>query len=251
MTNFLDRLAGRALGVTPVAQPIIPARFTATTERRGQLEMADAERTGSSIDERSSARTRNTFRLQENEASSPVVAELREPALPHTEGAEEAPRLRSILDPPVTTEVNTLRYPRDAASSAVPKDTGQRPQYQHAVDATVGSMPSAQTTIRREIQRAEVTENSSLRDQRIPHDMFDDRGRGAVARPVHNRVQRLVDPVSEQKSFSTPPVIRVTIGRIDVRAELASAPSPPIARSNRPSTLSLDQYLKRQGGEGR
>ena len=35
MTNFLNRLAGRALGVIPVAEPIIPARFTPSAERNG------------------------------------------------------------------------------------------------------------------------------------------------------------------------------------------------------------------------
>ena len=63
-----------------------------------------------------------------------------------------------------------------------------------------------------------------------------------IARPMRNRVQRPIDLVPEQNSSSTPPVIRVTIGRIDVRAELAAAEFHD-ARSNRPSTLSLDQYL--------
>lgn len=251
MTNFLDRLAGRALGVTPVAQPIIPARFTPTAERRGQLEMTDAERTGSSIDERSSARTRDTFRLHENEASPPVVAELREPTLPRTQGEEEVTRQDSIPHLPVTTEVNSFRHPRSAESSAAPKDPGRRPQYQHAADATAEHRPSEQMPIRREMLRAEITESSSLRDQRILHDMLDDRGRSVIARPMRNRVQRPIDLVPEQNSSSTPPVIRVTIGRIDVRAELTSPPSSTIARSNRPSTLSLDQYLKRQGEAGR
>jgi hypothetical protein len=251
MTNFLDRLAGRALGATPVAQPIIPARFTPTGERRRQLEMTDADRTGSSVENRSSASTRDMFRLQENEASSPFVAEFREPTLPHTEGEEEVSRQRSTLHLPVTAEVNSLRYPRDAESSTVRKDTGQRPQYQHAADANAEHVPSMQTPIQRETLRSEVPESSSLRDQRILHDMLDDRGRSVIDRPMRNRVQRPIDLVPEQNSSSTPPVIRVTIGRIDVRAELATPPSSIIARSNRPSTLSLDQYLKRQGEAGR
>jgi hypothetical protein len=46
---------------------------------------------------------------------------------------------------------------------------------------------------------------------------------------------------------SEPPVIRVTIGRIDVRAV---APSTPTQRSSKPPTprLSLTDYLKAQDG---
>ncbi|HKR94993.1 MAG TPA: hypothetical protein VJW55_06510, partial [Candidatus Angelobacter sp.] len=47
------------------------------------------------------------------------------------------------------------------------------------------------------------------------------------------------------------PIIRVSIGRIDVRAEFAAAtPSPAPARNIRPAALSLDEYLK-QRSEGR
>lgn len=48
-----------------------------------------------------------------------------------------------------------------------------------------------------------------------------------------------------------PPVIRVTIGRIDVRAQFpAPAPSPVPARRTRPAALTLDDYLK-QRSEGK
>jgi hypothetical protein len=47
--------------------------------------------------------------------------------------------------------------------------------------------------------------------------------------------------------FSPPPTIKVTIGRIDVRAVMQQAPSPkPIAAAA--PKLSLDDYLKKRGG---
>jgi hypothetical protein len=63
---------------------------------------------------------------------------------------------------------------------------------------------------------------------------------------------------SNRRSVATPavselsePSIRVTIGRVDVRAVFPPAPAsrPPVQRG-RP-TLSLDEYLKRSGGAGR
>jgi hypothetical protein len=50
---------------------------------------------------------------------------------------------------------------------------------------------------------------------------------------------------------SAPPIVRVTIGRIEVRAELSS-PKPRSASAPRAKSaaISLDDYLK-QRGEGR
>ena len=53
----------------------------------------------------------------------------------------------------------------------------------------------------------------------------------------------------ERKASSTLPAIKVTIGRIDVRAIREQAPSPPRRRKVNPEPkLSLDDYLKQRSG---
>jgi hypothetical protein len=48
---------------------------------------------------------------------------------------------------------------------------------------------------------------------------------------------------------STPPIIEVTIGRIEVRALTPpAAPPPPQRERHEPPKMSLDDYLRAQGG---
>jgi hypothetical protein len=69
-------------------------------------------------------------------------------------------------------------------------------------------------------------------------------GEGFAARPA---LVTLVD----LPGTSQPPVIRVTIGRIEVRAVMApAAPAPLPSRKTPTGTLSLEEYLK-QRSEGK
>ncbi|HEX8291579.1 MAG TPA: hypothetical protein VF570_07490, partial [Pyrinomonadaceae bacterium] len=48
---------------------------------------------------------------------------------------------------------------------------------------------------------------------------------------------------------STPPTIEVNIGRIEVRAVTPpAAPAPPTRERREPPKMSLDDYLRAQGG---
>ncbi len=49
-------------------------------------------------------------------------------------------------------------------------------------------------------------------------------------------------------SETAAPIVRVTIGRVEVRAQFPSAPSVPVARRPRPPALSLEDYLKQRSG---
>jgi hypothetical protein len=58
----------------------------------------------------------------------------------------------------------------------------------------------------------------------------------------------LSDPFSDRnKSSTTPPTIKVTIGRVDVRAVMQQTPSPKRMVAPAPK-LSLDDYLKKRSG---
>ena len=69
-----------------------------------------------------------------------------------------------------------------------------------------------------------------------------------MSAPVTSAIRLATDPAVVREP---PPVIRITIGRVDVRAIM---PSPPVERPKSApprSALSLDDYLKRRGEGGR
>jgi hypothetical protein len=63
------------------------------------------------------------------------------------------------------------------------------------------------------------------------------------------RSQALQGPELPQAFRPAPPTVHVSIGRIEVRAEITSPAPVPRVQRPRPSTLSLDQFLK-QAGKG-
>lgn len=241
MTNFLNRLAGRALGITAIAQPIIPARFDPTAERSGWPKGSALDRMKPSIDNDSSAAAQTAGRTCESEPSPRVTNRFRDHLLPLAQD-EDAPhaRLPSHLHPSAVTEMHSSLHPllETGSSTALPY-MGQK---QHASHANVESMSSQQETTQSAILNAEVRNDRRLRNE---HGVFGDLLHSAIIGSVNNQAKTPArPPMHSQSSPSPAPVIRVTIGRIDVRAELASPPVP-IARRPRASTLSLDQYLKR------
>jgi hypothetical protein len=245
MTNFLNRLAGRALGITAIAQPIIPARFDPTAERSGWPKGSAIDRMGPSMESDSSITAQAAFRIYESEPFPRVTTRFREHLLPFAQD-EHVPhaRLPSDLHPSAITEMHSPRHRlQEMTNSTTLPYTGQK---QHAAHANVESMSSQQETTQSGILSVEVRKDSRLHDER---GVFGDLVHNAVPGSINNQAKNPVrSPMFGQSSSS--PVIRVTIGRIDVRAELASSPAPTVRRP-RTSTLSLDQYLKPRGEVGR
>jgi hypothetical protein len=77
--------------------------------------------------------------------------------------------------------------------------------------------------------------------------------RGATDSSLHGSVQpevaeRTTKNSSQSVGEPVPPVVRVTIGRVEVRAQFPVAPSAPATGRPRASTLSLEDYLKQRIG---
>jgi len=98
------------------------------------------------------------------------------------------------------------------------------------------------------------SQNVFLPDTGSPHAQRINRTTGTIV------VQPLVRPEAMPPASTaadptaaapSPPVIRVSIGRVEVRAVMLPTPPMPRSRAARPSaTLSLDEYLKsRQRGQ--
>lgn len=227
MTNFLNRIAGRALGVIPLAQPLLPARFDPTVEKSGR-EGFSVSRSATSSAEWDLAVAQETMRPYEDKNPPRTMARFREPTSAHA--------IQAASNLPLGAELNSSRpEPENEKSHPAPPFADQR---QHA--AQMNSQPtSALPAVWSEVFRPE--------SQRNPHGAFGSRMDGAMAGPAHKAPHSLVPG---QRSPLAAPAVRVTIGRIDVRAELTS-PLAPATRRTRPSALSLDQFLKQRSGAGR
>ena len=219
MTHFLGRLVERARGTAPRVEPIIAPRFAPAlvAEIASEIEMPAASqekegapRNGAPVDE-----------VVRQKIDSPSPAET---------GREEidAPKPERLLVP---QEIVVSHPASSIVRRIVPADV--------AVPPMTNGATSGQS----------VTEAPATRPGSAPPAT---RGRvvAGIADPA--RAGRVVaggvDParsaIFPNESKSDPPIVRVTIGRIEVRA--ASAP-PAAPRKSAPRSepkLTLDAYLK-------
>jgi hypothetical protein len=75
----------------------------------------------------------------------------------------------------------------------------------------------------------------------VPADPLAVPGQVAAA-PTGAAARRL----AQSRDVTPPPVVNVTIGRVEVRQPPLPPPVPPPARSSGPRPLSLDEYLERR-----
>jgi hypothetical protein len=237
MANFLNRLAGRALGTMPLVEPVIPARFSPTTVWLGRT--ADYDAMVESDDSNEAA-----FRPTEIEPRTYAPRMRRGPAL--RDAGDELDLVAP--DTPdgmaMATKSAAWREQQGAENSAsVPPTMPLRP-------VTVYPTVPRPATPRSQSASAESLADPVFQEARDQGEIFAGRPRsevpGATPAMVQDASRRATTDLGAP---SVAPTIRVTIGRIDVRAEAASTPAPTGARRTRPSSLSLEQYLK-QRSEG-
>ena len=74
-------------------------------------------------------------------------------------------------------------------------------------------------------------------------------GRADGTSLVEPRVtEPMADALRHELTDHQPPTVRVTIGRIEIRAAMPSAPQAPAQPARRQSALSLEEYLHRRNG---
>jgi len=250
MTNFLNRMAGRAMGTITTAQPFVPSVFTPvglsknntlafslldpTTEdiQRGADHVRQPDTSEYTRDARLHGQALNPTAMSSDAAVSP-----RTESLPAPEFATE--RLDRLLLFPITA----LPAKPDSATAALRARLHLRPDgiSSHTSDQSIA------TSL--ESDQMHLSETDQLiagvsKQRRVSPTSWIDGRNPANASPIYSRH-------GEHGPAQEAPIIRVSIGRIDVRAEfLAATPSPVPARNARPASLSLDEYLK-QRSEGR
>jgi len=240
--NFFDRLAARTLGVAPVSHPILPPLFSPVASF-GPMESATAPPTEG----------------VETPASSFSPGLARESApgrsFPGCDGSAEAgPESDAVRRETVTRDLTLPKIdgasPRETAAippkveELVPPPAELEPAPRGML--TVPGAVDASAKAREETSQARLAVQPLIARVAV---------RGAIessARDsVHARVAENARKTSSQ-SVAEPlaPVVRVTIGRVEVRAQFPAASSAPVPRRSRASTLSLEDYLK-QRNEGK
>jgi hypothetical protein len=236
--NFFDRLAARTLGLAPVAQPILPAKFSPATK--------------TNIQPQAFAVTSETAEMPAA-ASPPLCTPQTVPpatipvdddpgAASHESDSQRRKPSRQDVDLPETDAAllpeTTLKPAAiEAASSTLPQPEPPLPQrlripHESAIAATpnqpLQSTPSRPQTITAQVFVRGAAEFSSQD-------------------PVHHVSEQRASSLQSGSEPSTP-IVRVTIGRVEVRAQFpaASAQQPP--RRSRASSLSLEDYLKQRSG---
>ncbi len=238
MANFLNRLAGRALGAMPLAEPVIPARFSPSTVWLGRTADYDAV-----VESDDSSQDEAAFRQPEIEPRNAAPRMRRRPALRDAEDELDLVALDIRDGMAMATKSAAWREQQGAENSA------SAPLITPLKQATVYPTVPRPAMPQRESASAEGLADPVLREARDQDEIFAGRPRNEVpgAVPMVQDANRRAAP--ELAAPSVAPTIRVTIGRIDVRADAASTPAPTGTRRTRPSTVSLEQYLK-QRSEG-
>jgi hypothetical protein len=252
MANFLTRLAERTLGLATVAQPIVtPAFALALSDQLEDSTFNEVLSLGHTVDE-------EIAHEQTRPRVSPVNLESRRDEIPemnvsalhrqHQDGIITPASIQdtSAADTPVHAprEVQVRRRRMETHDSydhagivplLVPPTTGIDLQigHTHAPD----NAPQASPVTLESLQDAPHT---SFRAPTIPPTRQEKKNGLPISSAQHLKVATTEKPA---------PPIRVTIGRIEVRAIMPAKESAVRTPPNRPHpALSLDEYLKQRNG---
>ncbi|HEY0376655.1 MAG TPA: hypothetical protein VGC87_06840 [Pyrinomonadaceae bacterium] len=251
MSNFLDNLASRSLGLAPVARPRLASRFEPPPNAPRLPASAPAEGDGNERGVEGGARNaRPEARQPETRAAEYRRAvPIPPPDAPRAErterGSQAAPPKQSPPPGPAVAQV-PVRPVETRAQSAQPDA---------ASDAPPAAPPTSSLT-----EGARAGEDARRTASKSEDDdaALDNRVRRLMANSLHvgqgNEAAGGAPPVAQSpaRRDETPEktqTIRVTIGRIDVRAVTAPAPQEQRRAPARPAPqLSLADYLKQRGG---
>jgi hypothetical protein len=226
MSDFLARLAGRALGIAPMVKPVIDPAFAASPSAGVR---DDSIAFATDADPGIVGRIVTTPAIERlTQDGVQLQGEVRERIEPHPSKRESTAAHSSTASIDTTAALHDIvvdraALPLEGAIAAKDRADG------------IPSRVPADSTVRDSLP--EPGEKASY-------------GLIAAPRPSAQRSRPRSHPQAVAAA-ETPPIVRVTIGRIDVRAEVTSPP-PARAAARKPENhgLSLDDYLK-QRAEGR
>lgn len=236
MANFLNRLAARVVGVAPLAQPLMPTLFASDSGLRGSASAA------SSVEKISNSASESNPRDVERHSTLPA---LWESSLPDKDTEQVLPPRRAN-----SIDEHDSLIGREPSSLLTSRIRGKQSETAEQPFESAAAVSSPRTV------------NHSLSEIARPasHDLP---GAQILNHRSHKAIETLrsnsalpAERMRQQQDFTVnvepqPPIIRVTIGRIDVRAQFStSTASSSAALPRRQAGLSLDEYMK-QRSEGK
>jgi hypothetical protein len=259
MADFLRRLAERALGVATVAQPAIAPRFAMGPRLADESSGIPAEASVGPTNRAPSDEPPRPLRSPQTEAQR-VEADLpRRPAM-----RDEPPRAQSRIRAETEPNIRLDDFTPRAAETVIARETLEsrveeaEPQWQPVI-APFAARPELRaealpekpewrpSTVEAQEQRMlEVTRLAANQPEGeepvLPHPTMPAIPWRGVQGPSHGRQRS-----HAEEPEATTPIVRVSIGRVEVRAVFPDPPRPtaPLPRS---SALSLSEYLKQRDG---
>jgi hypothetical protein len=156
------------------------------------------------------------------------------------------PRVPSLFEP---TAIEFVDEPRAFTPTTTATETIASP--------TVPPPVSRSSPLQRPSEQTEAIRERRLETSKVivPVDSFRDEEKDANHKKHSSEASSELPPIQsrspkafslvEQRSSTSPPIIRVTIGRVEVRAVQSSAPTPKTAKPPLPK-LSLQEYLRKR-----
>jgi hypothetical protein len=239
MSDFLGRLAARSLGLAPVAQPLGRSMFAPGLEQAPQFEQASqfqGPQSGESVTATtaSSSRTRPDF---QGHTASPSTFPTHTSSSPLPNYSNPQPTDFSVVDPRAIpfSNMNAERPPRSEQDRVV-QPLAERIRATGEGHAGPDTSPQ---NIRDDI--ASPSSGLLVTPPNFQREAFPASSFTPAAAANRDRHANAVDSA---------PVVKVSIGRVEIRAEFP-APAPRTSSPRSPSpTLSLDEYA-RQRREGK
>jgi hypothetical protein len=260
MADFLRRLAERALGVANVAQPAIAPRFALGPRLADESSALPAEaprvpnNRGLSHEPPRPSRSpdieakrvevdipKRPVRL-DGQPSTPLPAHAEtEPAVPINDLTRRAPEIsvRSEIPESGVHEVEQRRQPAITPTAARPE-----PRVETFTEEAESRPPTVEPQARKdfEVPQWEPKEQAAY-EQVVPHPTIPAipwrDGQSASNGMPSSRVEEHEDSA---------PIVRVNIGRVEVRAVFPDPPPRPSGPPPRSSALTLSEYLKQRDG---
>lgn len=254
MTGFLSRLVERTHDAAPHVEPTVPALFShAPTLMDAE---PDAPRPQPAVESTRDGAAENA----RNRVEPFAVASEAKPPTARANSADDrserqaiAPVLKHTTDADLSERIDRLieRYRRLAPRDVTPAPVGVRTirevvhhvpdvraAAQNASDASPAPRPRA-------VVPAAAAESGRTddRSRRSPAEAVRPLDAG---RQAQNHVNLIPPgPVPEPR-----PIVRISIGRLEVRA-VTAAPAAPVLRPPAPKAMGLDEYLAKRSGSAR
>ena len=215
MSDFLASLLARGVGAAPAIRPRLPSLFESPAGRAPMVEANEVAETVVLRPAPPTATSRDTVMVGEAQVHlAPPPAASPGRALTPPQSTQPEPG-RATPTAPVAVAAPVVPSPAPAQAPAVEADATPRPEPATGIAPSIPRMPAP-----------------PLPAAVIP-----------LSRPVAVRV-------AEPQRRPEPPAVRITIGRVEVRAVPAN---PPAARPGRRASpkLSLEDYLRPRAGGAR